>query len=189
MKKKHFFPGTTQERHVYSLRNNEDIDIPKAATESYLKSFFPAASRDWNTLDAKTKSSKTVDTFKLATRPSHEKKKYYYNSNRKGEVLHIRLKTRNADLNENLFLKNLKETQECACGEPIESTRHYLTYCKNFTAQREALFSKICTHTPLRHNEITSEILLNGCQGLIEEQNKIIIKETIKYIMITKRFK
>ena len=42
-----------------------------------------------------------------------------------GKILHTRLRMNNSSLNEHLFIRNLMDSPNCACGQ-VESTSHFL---------------------------------------------------------------
>ena len=52
--------------------------------------------------------------------------KYYYSGSRKGQILHLRLKTNSSSLNHHLFSRNITDNDICLCVH-VEDTGHFLT--------------------------------------------------------------
>ena len=87
-------------------------------TALYSNSFLPSTVRDWNNLTPEARQIDTVNTFKhFLNREGERVPKYFYSGNRKGQLLHTRLRTNCSGLNNDLFLKNIVESPLCQCGE------------------------------------------------------------------------
>ena len=63
-------------------------------------------------------------------KPIHKKApSYFYNGERRAQILHTRLRNHNMDLNQNLFNRNLMVSPWCRCGDTAETAYHYLLDC------------------------------------------------------------
>ncbi len=183
-------PENTGNRNRYSLRNQEELDTPKCNTESYYKSFIPQAVKEWNNLENDKKAIISLENFKKAVKPKLTKSKMYYNGeNRKGEIFHTRLRAKNEDLNQNLYNRNLVPSNECVCGNEVEDISHYLIRCNLYSEKRKLLFTTLEEKLGIKEAQITPTLLLHGAQTKNEEENRLIIKETIHFILSTRRFK
>ena len=106
--------------------------------------------------------------------------KYFLYGSRKGQILYARLRMRNSSLNDHLFHCNLSNTKLCACDQ-IETTKHYLLECPNYTALRLRTISTL----PF---QINTDILLYGGELLSDEQNIMMNQQTLTFILESKRF-
>ena len=82
----------------------------------------------------------------------------------------------------------------CRCGNGAETTVHFLLACRFFHTERESLLAllnplviKVYPNIPIANFELT-KILLYGDEKLNPHENRIILTETIKYIVNTERF-
>ena len=57
-------PDPVEARTRYNLRNRNDRDVPFARITTYSNSFFPSATRQWNTLPPSVKNSPSRNSFK-----------------------------------------------------------------------------------------------------------------------------
>jgi hypothetical protein len=56
---------------------------------------------------------------------------------RLGQIVYTRLRMNSSSLNEHLFIRNLVDSPNCACGQ-VESTSHFskvIHFCKSFSAK------------------------------------------------------
>jgi hypothetical protein len=70
-----------------------------------------------------------------------------------------------SSLNEHLFIRNLVDSPNCACGQ-VESTSHFFTSCKKYTDLRKELVYAI--NYPVT---IDLNLLLKGSDTLSVDQN------------------
>jgi hypothetical protein len=123
--------------------------------------------------------------LKLKSYLNHNKCKtpmYYYTGQRKGQILHTRLRTNCSSLNLCLFQKNIVQSPLCSCGE-VESTDHFLLRCNLYQIPRTELLNKVrplCT--------ATTEILLNGNPSISIENNMYIFEAVQTFILKSGRF-
>ena len=129
--------------------------------------------------------SDCLEDFLRKINPKPERPPEHYNiGNRKGQIQLCRLRVKNADLNENLWDRNLFITKTCSCGESDETTEHYLLHCSLYENERRTMFDSIYPYT-----DINTNILLQGSENLSNNENDKIILAVIDYILTTKRFK
>jgi hypothetical protein len=84
-----------------------------------------------------------------------------------------RLRTGHNSLNQHLGRSKIVESEQCSCGDGVESVRHYLLICSNYDQQRDTL----------RRN--------TGMQGMRVEcllGDPKLIQHTLDYVEETERF-
>ena len=87
-----------------------------------------------------------------------------------------------SSLNEHLFIRNLVDFPNCACGK-VESTSHFLISCKKYTVLRNELM-----HTINYPVTIDLNLLLKGSDTLSVDQNIDIFIKVQNFILKSKRF-
>ena len=107
--------------------------------------------------------------------------KYFYNGDRKLQILHTRLRTQCSSLNHHLFQRNISPTPFCDCGQ-IETNSHYFFECQRFTSNRQKLLQN------LNNYDITLETLLFGNPDISDADNATIFQHVHIFISETKRF-
>ena len=168
----------------YSLRNSDNLQGIFSRTALYSNSFLPSTIRAWNNLPAEVRQFDSLDTFKqFLSRERERVPKYFYSGNRRGKLLHTRIRTNCSNLNNDLFLKHIIDSLLCLCGN-IENANHYFFVCPLYVHQRTTLLSSISQY----HNNLTLNILLFGEAPLSDDVNKLIFESVQKYIIDTKRF-
>ena len=176
-------PQSTSARNLYNIRDPTKITPIRTRTNQHYKSFLPATIRAWNKLPTDTRNSPSLEQFKEAITPTINKPPTYYSSGtRKEQIIQSRMRTKNADLNENLHMKNLSPTDKCKCGE-IETTKHYLIDCPEYHPERTSMLNTLNLQNPP-----TTELLLEGDVNLSPDENTKIIVAVQTYIKNTKRF-
>jgi hypothetical protein len=83
--------------------------------------------------------------------------------------------------NEHLFIRNLVDSPNCACGQ-VESTSHFFISCKKYTDLRNELMYTI--NYPVT---IDVKLLLKGSDTSVDQNIDIFIKVQ-NYILKSKRF-
>ena len=82
------------------------------------------------------KFATTIASFKHMLAQNNPKiPDFYFNGERKLQILHTRLRPEWCSLNEHLFGRNLVMSPNCICGE-IESNRHFLPSCASYNLIR-----------------------------------------------------
>ena len=115
-----------------NLRNQTDFTIPRSRTNLYDSSFIPTATREWNSLPAEIKSSTSISIFKrMLNRDKIKVPSFFFNGDRKAQVLHARLRLACSSLNADLFNNHILMTNKCSCGS-IETAEHFLLWLKWF---------------------------------------------------------
>ena len=168
----------------YSLRNSDSLQGIFLRTALYSNSFLPSTITAWNNLPAEVRQLDSLDTFKqFLSRERERVPKYFYSGNRRGQLLHTRIRTNCSNLNNDLFLKHIIDSPLCLCGN-IENATHYFFVCPLYVHQRTTLLNSISQY----HNNLTLNILLFGEASLSDDVNKLIFESVQKYIIDTKRF-
>ena len=176
-------PRAAAQRNMYNIRDNTKLTIPKTTSQQNYMSFIPATIRSWNELKPETRNATSTEQFKEMITPLTQKPPTYFEiGDRKEQISHCRLRLGNANLNANLYSKNLADTPNCTCGQ-IEHTTHYLLQCQNYTEERRELMNKI---QDLGH--INKDLLLNGSDRLTADENNRLFLAMQNYIQQTKRF-
>ena len=85
-----------------------------------------------------------------------------------------------SSLNEHLFIRNLVDFPNCACGQ-VESTSHFFISCKKYTDLRNELMYTI--NGPVT---IDVKLLLNGSDTLSADQNIDIFIKVQNFILKSK---
>ena len=165
----------------YPLRNRHDIPTIHSRTSLYQESFLPSVIRQWNSLPENVKTSPTLPIFKRRLSPNIQKPPIYYSvGNRRGQVLHTRLRLECSALNYDLHRKSIVEHPYCSCGE-IETTKHFLFSCSNYSVLRQLMFSNL--PCPPTYNN-----LMFGSENLTAESNTYTFLQVQKFIIASKRF-
>ena len=116
---KTLLPSKTHDRTNYRLRDTEKFTLIKVNSKLAYDSFYPASIRRWNSLTPEIANVSTVEELKnKLNEDTPSPRKWLYEGERRAQILHCRLRVRNADLNENLHNRNLKPSPECQCGNP-----------------------------------------------------------------------
>lgn len=114
--------------------------------------------------------------------------------NKKEASILVQLRTGHSRLNGFLFKINISDTDQCACGQGVETSRHFLLFCPRFENQRRILANKLGpqfgnlphmvggrnTYTP------TGESHRDGPADMWRS-NISIVRETIRYALDTGR--
>ena len=178
-------PQQHNQLHRYNTRHSDKIvNIPCKTTHHY-QSFLPSCIRLWNALPSEVRECNNLPSFKSALSSLNSTidiPKYYYIGDRKGQILHARLRMRCSSLKQHLFLKNIEPDPFCLCGE-VECTTHYLLKCQRFAAHRQTLFLTLDLNVP-----ITTKLLIEGDPNKSFEYNENIFTHVQNFILSTKRF-
>ena len=114
---------------------------------------------------------------------SRDKRKvplYFYNGERKAQILHKRLKLGCSSLNADLFNNHISITDKCICGS-IESAEHYFLHCDRYATLREETINTINVN-------FNVDILLNGCPLYSDRINGEIFDIVQTFIIGSNRF-
>ena len=170
----------------YALRNVHNIPPYRTRTSSFHNSFFPKTSRDWNTLDNKTKMSGTLDTFTRKLDSELVKPpKWYIIGDRKLTILHSKLRMLCSELNDHLYSHiHVVDSPACPCGYHRENNKHYFLECPLFINERVVLLNNL---SQLEFRPTVAN-LLHGGKTYTDECNTKAFKYIQEYISATGRF-
>ena len=172
------------ERNPYPTRRENDISLPPDFREQHRNSFMNLSIRDWNCLPDSLRSIELRSAFKRKLRPKPNPDPYYQHElNRKAAIDLTRLRCDNANLNHNLFGRNLSETAACSCGDSDETVTHFLIECPLYQrARRDAV-------NLLPAGSWNTRDLLHGSKVRYNaETNKLISMTVQAFIQSTGRF-
>ena len=118
-------PDRVDNRHYHNTRQSVNILEISSKTKFYLDYFLPSSINLWNRLHIDTRNSRSLNIFRERIKTQKSKcPAYYYSGARLGQILHTRLRMNSSSLNEHLFIRNLVDSPNCACGQ-VESTFHF----------------------------------------------------------------
>lgn len=166
----------------YNLRNQDKYQTINCKSQLYFNSFLPSSVRDWNLTEDTVRLTQSVNCFKRSIKVTRDIPKYYFSGDRKGQILHTRLRTGCSSLNYHLFCKNIINDELCVCGNR-EDTNHFLFVCPRFQMQRQIMVNKL-----LSMCNISLHVLLYGDNSLSFQQNVEIFQIVQDFIVRTKRF-
>ena len=159
-------------------------------------SFFPSVIKDWNSLDAAIKQSKSKNIFKnRLLNKIRPKKKIYFgiSSNQKVSFITM-LRTGLSPLRSHKFRHNFLDTSDPYCPNcgNVEDPRHFLLHCTSYTSSRTALLQNVSALLKFNISSLSDQkiikIFLYGDDKLNFEENTMILNEVIKFITTTGRF-
>ena len=110
-----------------------------------------------------------------------------------GVKLLSRLRLDFSHLNEHKVRHGFKDGTNCMCdcGSALETTLHFLLQCQQYSTIRLELLNSIHNVDPKikkLSNEKRLHLLLHGSKLCSFEKNREIIKLTIKFLKLSKRF-
>ena len=178
-----------------SLRYS-DIPLLKCRTEGYSQSFYPHSIVSWNNIGNQIREVDSISVFKTSLlniiRPP---KKEIFGIHDFGMKWIYQLRVGLSCLRSHKFNHHFIDTPSptCVCNQADETTLHFLLDCSNFSSKRVELLSLL--NDILFMNDIEeislsdkSKILLYGHETFLFEENKMILKSTIRFINKTGRF-
>jgi hypothetical protein len=183
-------PNQVQSRTRYQLRNAADLDVPLARLSTYSNSFFPAATRLWNNLSIRTRTSPSPNSFKtnyLKEHPRPPQNSLFYKGQRQAQIMMARMRIGCSSLNYDLCNKlHVKDSPSCACDSTsAETVEHYFMKCSRYTHFRAILRMDILS---IDLESFTMQVILNGNPALDPKTNQTILKHVHQFISSTNRF-
>jgi hypothetical protein len=172
-------PDRVDNRHYHNTRQSANILEISSKTKFYSDYFLPSSIKLWNRLPTETQNSRSLNIFKERIQTENSKCPAYYYS---GTRLHTRLRMNSSSLNEHLFIRNLVDSPNWACGQ-VESTSHCLISCKKYTDLRSEHMYTI--NYPVT---IDVKFLLKGSDTLGVDHNIDIVIKVHNFILKSKRF-
>jgi hypothetical protein len=180
---RNLLPDRVDNLHNHNTRQSANILEISSKTKFYSDYFLPSSIKLWNRLSIDTRNSRSLNIFKERIKTQNSKcPAHYYSGTRLGQILHTRLRMNSSSLNEHLFIRNLVDSPNCACGQ-VESTSHFLISCKKYTDLRNELMYTI--NYPVT---IDLNLLLKGSDTLSVDQNIDIFIKVQNFILKSKRF-
>jgi ribonuclease P/MRP protein subunit RPP40 len=184
----------------YRLRNSDSLQLIRCRTSRYKNSFIPSTVKSWNNLDPVLRNKPTINSFKsnlLAQNAYPKPPSHFSHGNRTEAIHHTRMRLGASTLNFDLFARGLCTTPECDCGNPRETTCHFLLYCPLFDVQRHRLLLHVRdviapgTNPTLLFNMNVNrylDILLSGSVDLDTDNNSLIFNAVQNFIAESARF-
>ena len=183
------------QRHTINIRNPPKISQIFCRTDTFSNSFFPDVIREWNKLDNKISSSKSLTLFrssllKIIRKPVNS---VFGILNPVGIQYLTRLRLDFSHLKEHKYHHNFADTLNplCLCSLEAESVSHFFMRCNLFHNERLILMNNLLNIDPDIHllDEIAiSNLLLYGDDKYNLHKNSKILTVSIDYILSTKRF-
>ena len=135
-------PSKYFEQHLHNTKHSQNCVNVNSRTNYRHNSFIPSTIRLWNNLPAQLKQCYTLLSFKRELSSYYktpDTPRYYCCGSRLGQILHARLHMQGRLLKQHLYFKNIEPDPHCICGG-IETTEHFLLYCKNYDRLRHNHF-------------------------------------------------
>ena len=181
----------------YDLRRNATVGQILARTQAFKSSFYPHCLSEWDRLDPNIRLSSSVNIFKkkLLSIIRPPPKFVYRIHDPKGLSILTQLRVGLSKLNFHKFKHNFRETLNplCAINDDVEEAEHYFLLCHAYDEFRNDLLNSvnaillpygiICPS-----NEELLKVILYGHEQLSFDSNAKILRETLEYIHISKRF-
>jgi hypothetical protein len=179
-------PGHVQDRTDYPLRNRENRDVPHARLNRYANSFFPAATRAWNSVSPDLKNAPSLNAMKARHRQKLQKPNpLYYFGSRLESCIHARMRIKNSPLKAHLHSElNVIESPLCPCGSGAEEdVEHYFFSCQLYNDERAELQTNL-----LPYVINNPDYLLFGVPNEDHATNLHVFTAVHQFIKDTKRF-
>ena len=173
-------PPQNHDFHNYNTRHSDRYINIHCRTAHYSNSFVPSSIRLWNELPQRVKEISSLSKFKSVLSHKPKVPEYYNVGDRRGQILHTRLRMKCSSLKQHLYLCNLESDPYCTCGK-IESNFHYLLDCSKYNLLRQQYIHSI-------NLDINTTLLLFGDEKLSYEINCKIFLNVQKFIVKSKRF-
>ncbi|MCG8430160.1 MAG: hypothetical protein MJA29_03195, partial [Candidatus Omnitrophica bacterium] len=148
---------------IRSLRNQSDLTPPFARTQRYFNSFIPQTCRHWNNIPFSLKNVYSVESFKYNYKKMFFPKRILGSEvgDRKLNIFHTRFRLGFTTLNHDLFIRSIKESPYCRCGQVSETYRHYFLECTQYNDERDILLHDLNVNYGLDLNDTDTTSFLN----------------------------
>ena len=188
-------PVPKPRNHLYGFRLTNVIPSPPCRTERFQKSFYPDVINCWNNIGSNFRDTPTLPLFKSKILKIYRpvKKSIFGIHNPHGTRYIYQLRVGLSGLKSHKKSHNVsdKPDDNCSFSTGSENLNHFLLKCPLFINQREKLrttVNPILSDLASYEELDLSKILLYGHKGLTFNNNRTILKATIKFILDTKRF-
>ena len=160
-----------------------------------MNTFFPSTVTEWNKLYLSIRNSTSLHIFKgrLLQFVGPLENIVFTCHNPIGIKYLTRLRFGFSHLRYHKFTHGFLDTVDplCSCSTTIENTAHYFLHCPNFATARNTFLNEIATvgRSIIDQNEIKIiQTFLYGNSTYSVNDKKLILDESIKYTLETKRF-
>ena len=183
---------------VYAIRDSDKLKSYYCRTEYFKNSFFPYTINQWNKLDSSLRNLESFTLFRkklLVSGGGRPTPNPVYNiHNPLGLKLLTRLRLGLSHLREHKFKYNFQDCINplCICSIEIESTKHFFLHCHNYDNLRVTLLNDIKAIDESIFSTSDDDIvhvLLYGHQRFTLQENQLIIKASLTFIIESERFK
>eukprot|EP00794_Sanderia_malayensis_P002002 gene2002-2277_t len=191
------YPIPDLQESSYDLQVRATVGQISARTKGYKTSFYPNCLLEWEKLDHEIKLSNSVNIFKkkLLSIIRPFPKLVYGIHDPKGLSILTQLRVGLSPLNFHKFKHNFRNTLNplCPSNDGVENTEHYFLLCQSFEVDRRSLLNNV-NRILLRHNLVNPSnkdllrIILYGHEQLTFDANAKLLKATLEFIHVTKRF-
>ena len=182
-------PEEVGQQSQYNLRNSTSIQLPKASTNYFLKSFIPSTIRMWNELPENIRLKNDLEDFKkelLQIYKPPEISKAHLMSARDGHIQLLRIKLGLSGLNFHRRKFHFIQHSNCPyCGSNKEDPIHFFFICTEYAAPREVMVNGLMQALPNHGHQIATIGERKTQRKLI----KLIIFGTGNFDTDTKLFK
>ena len=183
--------------HLYGTNHTNDLYPIFCRNERYQNSFYPDAVKCWNEIGPELRNAPSLPIFKsqLLSIIRPECKSVFKIHSPDGLKYIFQLRVGLSALKAHKKAHNFRDTpfDICHCGTESETSEHFLLRCPFFLNQRISLLSTVnpiiqkAISIPLDDLTMT-KYLLYGLVGLNIENNRLILKATIDFIISSSRF-
>lgn len=174
-------PNVRNDRHTNTFL---PTDPPRIRLDTYLTSFFPGATTDWNVLDVSVRSTTSLGRFKRLLTPELTVMYPLAPTPRYTSIIYTRLKYECSSLNSHVHHANIIDSPICQCGNGPETNFHYFYDCPFHDVPREVLMYEL---DQLGLQNLSLPILLH-CDRHNPELSYRIQLAVYHYIHSTRRF-
>jgi hypothetical protein len=115
--------------------------------------------------DAWKKTKVAAPTRRLLKAPTRKSRKLYLGLRKAHSSVLIQLRTGRIGLNQYLYKIGIAESEDCTCGEGVQSPRHILLECRMLVSLRNEMWRKIeqkIKRTRLDFDALISEPLISS---------------------------
>ena len=154
-----------------------------------INSYFPSATREWNSLPPEVRNSVSVLTFKSRLRDSHKNPYKKLSVGTKGVWL-SRLRMELSPLNQHRCKYNFIQYSTCpACNTLPETTPHFFFKCPTYRLARREFFDSLQNDLGLDTQNLTKllETILHG-KHIRPDLRTDLYNIVCKYMAETHRF-
>ena len=177
---------------AYNLGNPHLFNTQLRRTSSSYNSFFPSASRLWNSLPLSITNATSVDNLKSKIVGPRPKTNFYYRlCTGKAGIWLTRLRLELSALNYHRYTYNFINSPNCNnCPNQLETIYYYFFACNQYQLARQTLFDRLKTEIGIDSNTVTLSNLTNILiHGLVQTEYILPLFNIVtSYLQATNRF-